>query len=149
MQELWERQIGSIVEKELAKSSFGSLGETPKEAKNVQEQVYENVRRLRLGYETGRKEAPEIGCPLYLDTNSGRAKLELIGYYVGGADEILANHPHYLEHAIRIYQNLGLLGTMHVLRKLRQYADKGSEHKTNLDITLNNLAIFHLRANPE
>jgi len=124
--ERWEAQIDAIVEKELAKSSFRSLGEISEGTKTVQKQFWENVRDLRtrthgtndLGYEAGRRVAPEIGCPLYLDTNSGRVKLGLVGYYVGGADEILENHSEYLDHAIRIYQNLGLLSSMHVLRKL-------------------------------
>ncbi|MBI2658743.1 hypothetical protein HYX05_01410 [Candidatus Woesearchaeota archaeon] len=150
--ELWERQFDAIIERELAKGSFAYLEGASDAADRWQRKDFgRNVRGLRaahyslssrLGYEAGRRTAPEIGCPLHLDTNSEEVRLGLLGFYVGGADEILANHEEHLEHAIRIYQNLGLLGTNHAQRKLKRYAEKGPEHRTKLEVALRNLAVL-------
>lgn len=150
MVELWEKQIRAIAEKEAAKGSFSSCENDPQPYLTDIERIGRNTKLMRthyhrkseLGYEEGRMKAPEIGCPLYLDTNYSEARLGLIGFYVGGADEILEKHDEFLEHAVAIYQNIGVIDTNHVQRKLMKYGNESPENRNKLLQALRNRAIL-------
>lgn len=135
-EELWEKQVRAIVEKEDMKSSFGSVPQ----GEEISEK--DALRALLRGYETGRqKSAEEIGCPLQVDVNSEFGRLQTIAEYVGGADKLLEEDK-YIEHAVRIYHNLGIMYLTHVQRKLRQYANRGPKYKASLETALTNLGVF-------
>jgi hypothetical protein len=87
-------------------------------------------------------ESPNVGVPLFLDASMPEGKSRLIGFYVGGADQILKHHDQYLQHAVQIYINTGDFGSRHVQRKLSWYADRSDDHKHRLYTALRNLAMM-------
>jgi len=135
-EELWKRQLAAIIEKEDMKSSFESVPGGEQISKR------ERIGALHRGYEDGRrKSVEEIGAPLALDANSEYGRLMVIAECVGGADKLLENDK-YVEHAVRIYYNLGIMRTPHVQRKLGQYGNRGPGYRAKLETAFTNLGVF-------
>jgi len=100
--------------------------------------------RRGYGYKNGKKEAPDIGCPLAFEASDGGSHLGLIGYYVGGADEIIDNidkYSDFLGHALQIYDAVGVINTKHVRRKLKKCGDKSPFNKFRINMELEGLGL--------